>query len=245
MSSTRTWRSWRVTFRWPALSLSSSNTVGVVRTGMPRSRHAATTRARSVPGAEGIAMTTSSGSTSSRIRARSSESVVPSTFSPCSSFIPCLRGSSSTNPTGRSRSCGLRISSRTTRRPPSPPPTISTSRAPLAARKLRTRPSTTRWTRKRAPIRKASASRKNSAITLPGRVTGGGLEPDRRRDRVQEGDRAHDHERGHDQALDHRLVVALAHERPQPLVLAEQRQRHERDRHDPVDGVGEQVAVAF
>ena len=107
MSSTRTSRSWRVTWSWPEPSCSSSNTVGVVRTGIPRSRQAVTTRARSVPGADGIAITTSSGSTSSRTRARSSLEVVPSTFSPYSSFIPCLRGSSSTNPTGRSRSCGV------------------------------------------------------------------------------------------------------------------------------------------
>ena len=172
MSSTRTSRSWRVTFSCPEPSWSSSNTVGIVRTWMPRSRHAVTTRARSVPGAEGIAITTSSGSTSSRIRARSSDSVVPSTFRPCSSLIPCRRGSSSTNPTGRRRSPGLRTSSRTTSRPPWPPPTISASRAPLATRKLCTRPSTTMCTRNRAPMSNASASRKNSAITLPGSVTG-------------------------------------------------------------------------
>ena len=44
-------------------------------------------------------------------------------------------------PTGRIRSSGLRISSRTTRRPPSPAPTTSTSRVPLGARMLRIRPS--------------------------------------------------------------------------------------------------------
>ena len=105
MSSTRTSRSWRVTLSCPEPSWSSSNTVGIVRTGIPRARHAVTTRARSVPGADGIAITTSSGSTSSRIRVRSSLEVVPSTFRPCSSLIRCLRGSSSTKPTGRRRSC--------------------------------------------------------------------------------------------------------------------------------------------
>ena len=51
-----------------AAGCSSSNTVGSVRTGIPRARQAVTTRARSVPGAEGIAMMTSSGSASSRMR---------------------------------------------------------------------------------------------------------------------------------------------------------------------------------
>ena len=47
---------------------------------MPRSRHAFTTRARRVPGADGIAIVTSSGSASSRIRG--SASVDPSTCTP-------------------------------------------------------------------------------------------------------------------------------------------------------------------
>ena len=46
---------------------SSSNTVGSVRTRIPRSRQARTTSIRSRPGADGIAMMTSSGSASSRI----------------------------------------------------------------------------------------------------------------------------------------------------------------------------------
>ena len=57
---------------------SSSKTVGSVRTGMSRSRQAVTTLWRSVPGADGIAMITSSGSASSRTRG--SSSVVPSTL---------------------------------------------------------------------------------------------------------------------------------------------------------------------
>jgi len=119
------------------------------------------------------AISTSWGSTSSSTRARSSGPVEPSTFNPCSSLVPSLRGSSSTNPTGRSPSWGLRISSRTTRRPPSPPPTISASRAPFGARKvLVIRPSTTRCTRKRTPTNTASEPSRNSAITLAGSVTG-------------------------------------------------------------------------
>ena len=67
MSSTCTSRTWRTT--WPEPACSSSKTVGSVRTGIPRWRAARTTRARSVPGAEGIAMVISSGSASSRMRA--------------------------------------------------------------------------------------------------------------------------------------------------------------------------------
>ena len=67
-SSTCTSRTWRAKSTEPA---SSSKTVGSVRTGMPRSRHARTTRIAQLPGAEGIAMITSSGSASSRIRGSS------------------------------------------------------------------------------------------------------------------------------------------------------------------------------
>ena len=89
-SSTRTSRTWRMRFIPPD---SSSNVVGSVRTGMARSRHAVTTFWRSTPGAEGIAMITSSGFTPSSTRG--SSSVVPSTLCPAIR-MPCLRGSSST-----------------------------------------------------------------------------------------------------------------------------------------------------
>ena len=114
---------------------SSSNTVGRVRTGMPRSRHAVTTFWRTTPGAEGMAMTTSSGSESSSTRARSS--VAPSTLSPAIR-MPRLRGSSSTNPIGTVPSSGLRRISHATAWPPLPAPTTSTSRAPFCGmRRLR------------------------------------------------------------------------------------------------------------
>ncbi len=57
---------------------SSSKVVGRVRTGMFRSRHAVTTFWRRMPGAEGIAMITSSGSASSSTLG--SSLVVPSTL---------------------------------------------------------------------------------------------------------------------------------------------------------------------
>ena len=130
-SSTRTSRTCRTTAASPP-ACSSSNTVGSVRTGIPRSRAARTTRARTVPGADGIAMMSSSGSASSRMRLRSS--VVPSTRMPSMRTRPFV-GSSSTNPTGLRRSCGLRRTSRSTSRPPSPAPTISTRRASWRVRK--------------------------------------------------------------------------------------------------------------
>ena len=118
---------------------SSSKTVGIVRTGTPRSRQAATTGARTVPGADGIAMITSSGSTSSSTLGRAPRSC-RARDSPRSIRAPCLRGSSSTKPTGRSPRSGLRMISRSSSRPPSPAPTIRTERASRRARKPRERP---------------------------------------------------------------------------------------------------------
>ena len=60
---------------------------------------------------------------------------------------------------------------------------------------------------------------------------------------MQQRDRADDRDRGHDHALDDGLVVALADERPQPLVQAERRQHDDRHDHDPRDGRCEQVLV--
>ena len=125
-SSTRTSRIWRASA--PRVC-SSSNTVGSVRTGMPRARHSRTIRARVDPGAEGIAMITSSGSASSRMRGRS-PSVLPRTRTP-SIRRRRLLGSSSTKPTGVRPSPRLRTISRSTSRPPSPAPAISTLRWPL------------------------------------------------------------------------------------------------------------------
>ena len=86
MSSICTSRTWRTAV---APLCSSSKTVGSVRTGMPRSRQQRTTFARRMPGAEGIAIVTSSGSTSSRIRP--SSFVVPSTRTPSIAQAPLER----------------------------------------------------------------------------------------------------------------------------------------------------------
>ena len=64
-SSTRTSRTWRMRFTPP---LRISKTVGSVRTGIARSRQADTTFWRTSPGADGMAMITSSGSASSSTR---------------------------------------------------------------------------------------------------------------------------------------------------------------------------------
>ena len=82
--------------------------------------------------------------------------------------MPCLRGSSSTNPTGALRRPGLRRSSKATCWPPLPAPTISTSfaaRSRIAPREGR---STIARTAKRAPLTNTSESRKSSASTPRG-----------------------------------------------------------------------------
>ena len=79
--------------------------VGSVRTGMSRLRHAVTTFWRSVPGADGIAMITSSGLVSSSTRGE--------VVGACRGRggrrrrIPCLRGSSSTKPITARRQLGV------------------------------------------------------------------------------------------------------------------------------------------
>ena len=59
--------------------------------------------------------------------------------------------------------------------------------------------------------------------------------------RVQQRDSAGDDGGRDDYGLDHRLVVALAHERPQALVEPEQREHDHRHGHDPPHGGVEQV----
>ena len=89
-------------------------------------------RAQRRPGAEGIAMITSSGSASSRMRGRS----------PRWCRARARRRSAAAACAGRRRrsrpacrpSSRLRAISRSTRRPPSPAPTISTLRSPLRPR---------------------------------------------------------------------------------------------------------------
>ena len=132
---------------------------------MPRSRQAVTTCWRSVPDADGMAMITSSGWTPSRIRGRLV--VGPSTLMPAMR-MPCLRGSSSTKPTGALRSPGLRRSSNATCWPPLPAPTISTSVAARSRIEPRVGRSTTARTAKRAPLTNTSESRKSSASTPRG-----------------------------------------------------------------------------
>ena len=63
-------------------------------------------------------------------------------------------------------------------------------------------------------------------------------------DRVQQGDGADLEQGGHDHGLDHRLVVALADERPQPLVLAEGGDHDHGHRDDPQDRRVEQLGEA-
>ena len=122
-------------------------------------------------------MMTSSGWTPSRIRGRLL--VGPSTLMPATR-MPCLRGSSSTNPTGALRSSGLRRSSKATCWPPLPAPTISTSFAARSRIAPRVGRSTRARTAKRAPLTNTSESRKSRAIT----PRGGSWRPIEKRNRT-------------------------------------------------------------
>ena len=154
--------------RWPACS--SSKTVGSVRTGMPRSRAARTTRARSVPGADGIAIIISSGSASSRMRGS------------CVGRAEHLDAVDAQRALERvvvdeadGREAELRVAQDLAQdsRPPSPAPTMSTRRASRAraeaaragARRRR------RADEARAADEQPAMSRKNSARTPVGADT--------------------------------------------------------------------------
>ena len=115
---------------------SSSNTPGIVRDGMPAARQPSTIERTICPLAVGIAMMTSS--MPCRRTTFSTSCVGPSTRSPCTR-LPSFVASSSTNPTGSMRSCGLRWSSRTTIVPALPAPATRTFFTPPSAARSSTR----------------------------------------------------------------------------------------------------------
>jgi hypothetical protein len=154
-------------------------------------------------------MITSSGSASSRIRGRSR--VVPRTRTP-SRISRRLSGSSSTKPTGLRPSSALRSSSRSTRRPPSPAPTIRTSRAPLRARKPRRRRS---WMLRVAQARAAEEEQGEQEVEDDRAV--GSLRPCRR---VARSRRCDQQDRVEDQDPQQVLDVALRRVAPAALVDA-------------------------
>jgi hypothetical protein len=119
-----------------------------------------------VPGADGIAMITSSGSVSSRIEPISS--VEPRTLRP-SIRIPRLRGSSSRNPIATEPRPGLSCISRTTIWPPEPAPITSTSR-PFGIRSPRAGRSTIRRTARRAPAISIRVRMKSITMTERGKL---------------------------------------------------------------------------
>ena len=129
-SSTWTGRICPVRSTSPAIS---SCRPGSVFTGTPAARAASTTRWRVSPGADGIAISTSSGCCSRSIRHRSA--VVPSTRTPWTRR-PCFRGSSSTSPIGVVPAAGDFSISLTITWAASPAPTTITS-LPRATRPLR------------------------------------------------------------------------------------------------------------
>ncbi len=197
---------------------------------MPRSRPARATRARSVPGAEGIAISISSGSASSRMRG--SWSVAPSTFTP-SIRTRCFSGSSSTKPTGLIPSCGLRTISRSSSRPPSPAPHDQDPARALA----RTEPAD-RALGDRVPHEAHAADERERQQQEEGRHAGrhGDVDLDaRRRPRHGPGDRDDpDHHEHHDRhGLQDAEVVALRHVPPLLLLDAEEREDDERGDDDP------------
>ena len=101
--------------------------MGSVWTGISRSRHAATTLPRRTPGADGMAMITSSGF--GLVEDAPISSVEPITLRPKRRILR-FRGSSSMNPIAFDPRFGLRCISRTTIWPPEPAPTTSDSRCP-------------------------------------------------------------------------------------------------------------------
>ena len=62
--------------------------------------------------------------------------------------------------------------------------------------------------------------------------------------RVKQRDCAHQDDRRSDGGLDHRFVVALTDERPEPLIAAERREHDQRARNNPRDRGLEQLGVA-
>ena len=222
---------------------SSSNTVGIVRTGIPRLRQAATTRARSVPGAEGIAITTSSGSTSSRILREVLGGGGAEHLEAVLVLDPLL----------------ARI---VVDEPDRPHPQLLVARelahdqaAAVAAADDQHVARALLHAEAAGPAlddqvhEEARAEQQHQHQQEEHRDHAGGQRhgarqaPRGRLHGVQQRDCAADDDGRDDYALDHRLVVALTDERPQPLVQAEQREHDHRDGHDPPHRRVEQVFI--
>jgi hypothetical protein len=140
---------------------------GSVLTGTPASRVMSTIRWRTSPEADGIAISTSSGRFSWRIR--ESSSVVPSTRTLCTRRF-FLRGSSSTSPIGVYPSEGLFSSSLMISCAASPAPTTITS-LPRATRPRAVGRSMSVRASIRAPATKASSSSQSMIATERGSRT--------------------------------------------------------------------------
>ena len=199
---------------------------------MLRSRHAVTTAWRIVPGAEGMAMITSSGFTSSSTRGKlggGAEHLVPGHPHALLARVVVEE------PTAAERSSGLRRSSKATCCPPLPAPTISTSRAarsnigPRSGRSTRPRHSEARAGDEGE--REQEVERDHAARRV------GAAEGEEEQGRDQ-------HDRGHHDRLHDRLHVLLVDEAPELRVEAEEREDHDLHRHDEDDRVLEEVLVA-
>ena len=115
-----------------------------------------TTRARSVPGADGIAIVISSGSASSRMRAELGRSR-PSTLDAVDADAALERVVVDEADRARGRAAGCAGSRAATSRPPSPAPTISTRRASRARRGSRAAGARRRSARRSARRRRRPA----------------------------------------------------------------------------------------
>ncbi len=189
--------------------------------GSPASRQAATTRARSVPGAEGMAMITSSGSTSSTTRAKSSARSGADDLEAVLVLHPELPGvvvDEADGPQAQLWVANQLAGDQTAALAATDDQHVT--RALGGAERV---DATLAEQMHGEP--RADQEREHQQHEVADDAAG---ERDRARaarehevDRVQQRDRPDHEQRRHGDRLDHRLVVALAHERPQPLVLAE------------------------
>ena len=213
---------------------SSSNVVGSVRTGMARSRQAVTTFWRSMPGAEGIAMITSSGFDvveHARQLVGGAEHLVAGH---AHALLARVVVHEADRRAGAGPGCGA------ARRPPAGRRCRRPRSAPRGAARSRNGPrcgrSTSARTAKRAPLDEHQREQEVERDHRARRV----VRPIENRNSTTIRPDARDDDR-----LEDRLEVLLVDEAPQLRVEPEQREDHELHRHGQHDRVGEQVLVAL
>ena len=213
---------------------------------MPRARHSRTMRARVEPGADGIAMISSSGSASSRIRG-SSSSVLPANPHALDPQAPLARVVVE-EPDRHEAELAVAHDLAHDHPPALPRPGDQDRALALAAaaeRRQRAALVDAARDRARTPTRNTSASSANRMITPFGRTdrdgvpvagSGGRAAGPRRATTVQQDD--------HDDRAHHRLVVALPGVAPAALVDPAQDQHGKAPERHPPDRRVAQVRVA-